>query len=164
MRLLMIVLLLAGGLAACTSSRPSASGPTSTITSASDSPTAPAPRFDVVLDDHGVTFPPGKTPARTYRISFEDRRTSPPPGQKLYLQFVVAGPQILLVDVPAGASSTHALLANMTPEIVFLDPGVVLKAGDFLRPDDLAHRHALDVPVTNPVEIEATPEFPTPVT
>jgi len=162
MRRTVIVLLplLAGVLAACSSAAHSASP------SPSPQPTATsAPRFDVVLDDHGLTFPPGKTLAAKYRISFEDRRTSPPAGQELHLQFVVGGPQLLLFDVPAGTSSTHTLLANMTPEVVSLDPGFAAPDGSLLRPEATAHRHSIgNVAVTNPLEIEPTPEFPTPVT
>ena len=160
MRRTVIVLLLAGVLAACSSSPHSASPSPATPPAATS-----APRFDVVLDDHGLTFPPGKTLAAKYRISFEDRRTSPPAGQKLHLQFIVGGPQLLLFDVPAGTSSTHTLLANMTPEVVSLDPGFAAPDGSLLRPEAMAHRHSIgDVAVTNPLEIEPTPEFPTPVT
>ncbi len=159
---IVLVLALAGALGACSSSSRSAP-PTASASTVPNGSTAP--RFDVVLDDQGLTFPPGKTLAGRYRISFEDRRTSPPAGQQLHLQFVVAGPQLLLFDVPAGTSSTHTLLANMSPEVVSLDPGFAAPAGSLLRPEAMAHRHPIgNVAVTHPLEIEPTPEFPTPVT
>ena len=92
----------------------------------------------MVIDDNGLTFPPGRTLAGKYLVSFEDRRTSAPAGQKLHLQFIVPGPRILLFDVPAGTASTHSLLANMAPEVVWLDPGAAPVAGSFLRPEDRA--------------------------
>jgi hypothetical protein len=162
------IVLFAGAIAACSSPKPSSSELSSSVSSsASGSATAPsgtAPRFDVVLDDHGLTFPPGKTRAGAYVVSFEDRRSTPA-GQRLHLQFLASGPRILLIDVAAGSSGAHALLANMVAEVVSLDPGEIPVPGEFLRPDALAHRHSIgDIAVTNPLSIEATPAYPTPVT
>jgi hypothetical protein len=166
MRRIVIVVLLAGSLAACSSSKPSATAPTTTSsTVGSTSPADPAPKFDVVLDDKGLTFPAGKTLARSYLISFEDRRTSPPAGQNVHLQFLVSGPQLLIVDLAAGASIRHLLLANTSAEVVNLDPGEIPVPGSLLGPDAFAHRHSIgNYKVINPLNIEATPEYPTPVT
>lgn len=157
MRRIPILLLLALTLAACSA--------TKSATRPAPSPPAPATRqLAVVLDDRGLTFPPGPTPAGPYRISFEDRRTSAPGSRSVHLQFVVPGPRLVLFDVPAGTASTHTLLANMTPEVVYVDPGASPATG-LLRPEDVAHRHPIGgIRVTNPLVIEATPRFPTPVT
>lgn len=166
MRRSAVVVLVVGLLAACSSSKskPSASEPTSTGSGVTAHAVNVVPSFDVVLDDDGLTFPPGTTLAREYVISFEDRRTSPPPDQHLHLQFLPSGLRIVLIDVPAGTSSRHAILGNMVAEVVYFDPGVSLDTG-FLRPQDMAHRHSIGtVPVKNPLSIETTPEFPTPVT
>jgi hypothetical protein len=118
-----------------------------------------------VLDDTGVTFPAGKTMAGHYVVSFEDRRSAPPAGQDVHLQFVVNGPQLLLLDVRAGTSSAHTLLANMSAEVVSLDPGTAAAAPGLLRPQDMAHRHPVGTgKVTNPFAVYPSPEYPTPVT
>ena len=170
MRRVLTIVLLGVVTAACSASKPSASEPGSSLSSSSTTPsaTAPnesAPRFDVVLDDNGLTFPPGRTLAGSYLISFEDRRSSPPAGQHLHLQFLPSGPRILLIDVAAGTAGTHVLLANMVAEVVTLDAGDIPVPGEFVRPEALSRRHSIGaVPVTNPLAIEATPEHPTPVT
>ena len=162
------VVVLSVSFAACSSSKPAATAPTNTSSTTTDSTNAlsgASPRFDVVLDDNGLTFPPGPTLARSYRISFEDRRTSPPPGQNVHLQFLVPGPQLLIADLAAGASIDHLLLANMSAEVVNLDPGAVPVPGHVLGPEARAQRRSIgNVKVTNPLNIEATPAYPTPVT
>jgi hypothetical protein len=90
--------------AGCSShgSRPAATGSAARST----------PHLDVVLGEGGLTFSPVKVAAGRYVVSFEDRRSQRPAGQKLALQFAPSGPRIVLLSVPAGARMTGTVLAN----------------------------------------------------
>src|SRR4051794_1785092 len=103
MRRFVIAVVLAGLLGACSASGSHRSGAAPTDPSATrPAATVPAPPdFAVVLDDHGLRFPPGPTLAGRYRISFADRRSVRPTEERLHLEFRPSGPYIILIDVAA---------------------------------------------------------------
>jgi hypothetical protein len=103
------------------------------------------PRLAVVLGDHGLRYSPSRIAAGRYLVSFEDRRSQRPPGQKVSLQFAPSGPLFVLLDVPAGAEKVGTLLAN---EIAW--PAI----------DGVRHSSPDDQLLT----IDTSPQFPTPAT
>jgi hypothetical protein len=164
MRRLVTVVVLAGTLGACSASgsHPSAAAPTDPTATRPGATDPAPPRFDVVLDDHGLRFPPGPTLAGRYRISFDDRRSVRPPAERLHLDFRPSGPYVILIDVAAGATTDHVLLQNMDAFVIDFartsNPASPMNA--LGQPSDAIR----NFPVTNPLSIVATPQYPTPVT
>lgn len=143
MRRIGAIVLLIGSLAACDSSHPHAANPPTSPSSSKTAPTLPS--FDAVLDDTGLHLPAGPTPAAKYRISFEDRRTHQVAGKRGVLQFLPSGPQIVVLAVPAGTSADGTLIANLVARVAI-------------------NGQAANVPIDHPLDVQATPQYPTPAT
>jgi hypothetical protein len=162
MRRLVMTAVLAGLLGACSSSSHSSSTALTDPTATRPGATVPTPpAFAVVLDDHGLRFPPGPTLAGRYRISFDDRRSRRPTAERLHLEFRPSGPYIVLIDVAAGATTDHVLLQNMVAFVIdFTRTSNPASPDELGRPSDAIRTF----PVTNPLSIVATRQYPTPVT
>ena len=131
-------MLLLGALSGCGSSKHAAGSTVTTRTSA-------IPRFSAVLDDDGLKLPTGPTPAGRYRISFVDHRSHRDPKKQATLRFRASGPTFVLLEIPAGSSQVGVLVQNLIAYIAI----------------DGVNRN---VPVENPLDVRATPQYPTPAT
>jgi hypothetical protein len=78
------------------------------------------------------------------------------------LEFRPSGPYVLIVDVAAGSSAVHTLLANMVPYVVDLDHAPPL--GMFNPRDVATYGVVRNFPQIHPPNVLTTPEYPTPVT
>jgi hypothetical protein len=133
------VVLLVGSLAACHASRPQVSGPSA------EQPAPSTPKFDVVLGDRGLQLPSHHIRAGRYVISFRDRRSRRPTGERVVLRFSPSGPDFVLLEAPAGTWRLGTLMQNEVPWVAI--NGVRRNVGG-----------------EGPLTIEPTPQLPTPVT
>jgi hypothetical protein len=74
--------------------------------------------FAVVLDDNGLHVPQTRQPSAEYDLSFTDRRSHRAQDENVVLALAPVGPDIVLLNVPAGTHRTHVLLANERVQVV----------------------------------------------
>jgi hypothetical protein len=131
------------GATACSSSTKSASDASATSTTQS-TPVAVS-ELRAVLDDTGLHLPPGRLHAAKYRVSFTDERSHPPRGRHVTLRLRPSGPDITILEVPAGQTRVATIVQNVVAYVAI--------DGKDAR-----------VPVENQLDIVATKEYPTPAT
>jgi hypothetical protein len=133
------VVLAVGALGGCHSTK-------SRDSSRRSAPTAAAtPRLTAVLDDGGLKLSSRHIRAGRYLVTFRDSRSRRPVGDKVVLRFSPSGPNIVLLEVAAGAQRVAALYQNEVPWVAI--NGV-----------------EASVAGSRQLEVDPTPEFSTPVT
>jgi hypothetical protein len=138
-----VIALIAIGATACsTSTKPASGAPSSSST---DSTSLATRELKAVLDDTGLHLPEGPLEAADYRVSFTDERSNPPAGQNVALRLRPSGPDITILEVPAGQMRESPVIQNVVAYVA------------------IDGRDAR-VPVDQQLDVVATKQYPVPAT
>jgi hypothetical protein len=139
---LALLALIAIGGTGCSSSSKSSGAPSTSSTGAT---TLATRELKAVLDDTGLHLPACPLEAADYRVTFTDERSNRPAGQTVALRLRPSGPDVTILEVPAGQTRESPVIQNVVAYVA-LD-------GKDAR-----------VPVDHQLDVVATKQYPVPAT